>query len=112
MGCCEVPGRPPTTEKHERAVSGNKPDGNRIMGKIIIKTDWVPNNFGAAPLNENIACVATGTTLEDVKKNIVEALEFHIEGMKADGDTIPEELSSPWEPEFQLTTRALLKYSG
>ena len=82
------------------------------MGKIIIKTDWVPNNFGAAPLNENIACVATGTTLEDVKKNIVEALEFHIEGMKADGDTIPEELSSPWEPEFQLTTRALRKYSG
>ena len=65
------------------------------MGKIIIKIDWVPNNFGAAPLNEHIACVATGTTLEDVKKNIVEALEFHIEGMKADGDTIPEELSSP-----------------
>lgn len=82
------------------------------MGKVIIKIDWVPNSFGAAPLNEDIACVATGTTLEEVEKNIVDALEFHIEGMKADGDTIPEELSSPLEPEFQLTTRALLKYSG
>ena len=82
------------------------------MGKVFIQIDWVPNNFGAAPLNENIACVATGSTLEEVEKNMVEALQFHIEGLVADGETLPEELASPWEPEFCLTTRALLKYTG
>lgn len=83
-----------------------------LMGKVLIQIDWVPHNFSAAPLNENIACVATGTTLEEVEKNIVEALRFHIEGMMVDGETLPEELASPWEPEFCLTTRALLKYTG
>lgn len=82
------------------------------MGKVLIQIDWVPNNFGAAPLNENIACVATGDTLEEVEKNIVETLQFHIEELVADGETLPEELASPWEPEFCLTTRALLKYTG
>ena len=82
------------------------------MGKVLIKVDWVPNNFGAAPMNENIACVATGDTLEEVEKNIVEALQFHIEGMKEDGEAIPEEFATPWESEFCLTTRALLKYTG
>lgn len=82
------------------------------MGKVLIKVDWVPNNFGAAPMNENIACVATGDTLEEVEKNIVEALQFHIEGLKEDGEAIPEEFASPWELEFCLTTRALLKYTG
>lgn len=82
------------------------------MGKVVIIIDWVPNNFGAAPLNENIACIATGTTLEEVEKNIVEALQFHVEGLAADGETLPEELASSWEPEFQLTTRALLKYTS
>lgn len=82
------------------------------MGKVLIKVDWVPNNFGAAPMSEDIACVATGETLEEVEKNILEALQFHIDGMKEDGEIIPEEFSAPWEPEFCLTTRALLKYTG
>jgi predicted RNase H-like HicB family nuclease len=34
-------------------------------------------------------CVATGATLESVRKNIQEAIEFHIEGMMEDGDPIP-----------------------
>ena len=77
--------------------------------RIII--DWLPHNYCAAPMNEDIACVATGKTLDDVKKNIVEALEYHISGLKADGDPIPDELDGEWEPEFKLTTRAQLKYS-
>ena len=81
------------------------------MAKIIINVDWVPDNFGAAPANEDIACVATGKTLEDVEKNIVAALRFHLEGMQEDGETIPEEFLGAWEPEFRLSTRAMLKYS-
>ena len=35
-------------------------------------------------------CVSTGDTLEDVERNIREAIEFHLEGMREDGDQIPE----------------------
>ncbi len=79
------------------------------MGKIRIIIDWAPENFGAAPADDSIACVATGRTLEEVKKNIVEALRFHVEGMREDGDTIPEALDGDIVPEFDLTTRAELK---
>jgi predicted RNase H-like HicB family nuclease len=34
-------------------------------------------------------CVTTGKTIEDVKKNIKEAIEFHIEGMISNGEKIP-----------------------
>jgi predicted RNase H-like HicB family nuclease len=35
-------------------------------------------------------CVSTGQTLDDVKSNIAEAIELHLEGMREDGLTIPE----------------------
>lgn len=35
-------------------------------------------------------CVATGKTLEDVQRLIREAIEMHLQGMREDGDAIPE----------------------
>lgn len=81
------------------------------MSKVLINVDWIDHNYGAAPQNEAIACVATGKTLEEVKKNIVEALYFHIEGMRAHGETVPKEFCGQWEPVFVLTTRAQIRYS-
>ena len=63
-------------------------------------------------MNEDIACVATGSTLEEVKKNILDALQFHTAGLVEDGDPVPEELQGSLEPVFHLSTRALLKYTG
>ena len=34
-------------------------------------------------------CIATGQTIEDVEIEIRNAIEFHLEGMKQDGQTIP-----------------------
>lgn len=81
------------------------------MEKVIINVDWMPDNFGASPANESVACVATGKTLEDVERNIVEALKFHLDGMLKDGDPVPLEFQGQWEPVFRLSTRAQLKYS-
>ena len=81
------------------------------MKKIIINVDWVPNNFSASPMNEDVACVATGKTLEEAEMNIVDALKFHLEGMRLDGETIPAEFRGDWIPVFRLTTRAQLKYT-
>ena len=35
-------------------------------------------------------CVATGATLEETERQIREAIEFHLEGMREEGLTIPE----------------------
>ncbi len=45
---------------------------------------WVPDLPG---------CVSTGATKEDCEKSIYEAVTFHIEGMIAEGLSIPESVS-------------------
>lgn len=35
-------------------------------------------------------CVATGATIEEVERQIREAIEFHMEGMRQDGEAIPQ----------------------
>jgi predicted RNase H-like HicB family nuclease len=35
-------------------------------------------------------CVAVGETVEEVQREIQEAIEFHLEGLRADGLPIPE----------------------
>ena len=34
-------------------------------------------------------CVATGSTTEEVERNMQEAIAFHIEGLEADGLEVP-----------------------
>jgi predicted RNase H-like HicB family nuclease len=34
-------------------------------------------------------CVSTGETREEVEKNMQEAIEFHVEGLRLDGSLIP-----------------------
>lgn len=35
-------------------------------------------------------CVATGATVEEAEREISEAIQFHIEGLREDGLAIPE----------------------
>lgn len=34
-------------------------------------------------------CVATGSTVAEVEQRMREAIEFHLEGMKLDGEPVP-----------------------
>ena len=34
-------------------------------------------------------CVATGTTREEVEKTMRDAIQFHLDGMREDGERIP-----------------------
>jgi predicted RNase H-like HicB family nuclease len=38
-------------------------------------------------------CAATGTTVEEVEREIREAIAFHIEGLREDGFAVPEPTS-------------------
>lgn len=35
-------------------------------------------------------CVATGSTLEEVESHIREAIELHIDGLREDGEAVPQ----------------------
>ena len=80
------------------------------MGKIVVLVDYT-GNFAATPVSPEMACISTGRTLDEVKTNLVEALQFHLEGMKEDSLPIPEEFDAPWDIDWRLTTRALLHYT-
>ena len=80
------------------------------MSRIKIIIDYT-DNYAACPADDRIACVSTGRTLDEVKQNIAEALQFHIDGMREDGDVIPEEFDGEWEFEWELTARAMLHYT-
>jgi len=34
-------------------------------------------------------CVSTGRTIEELRRNIQQAIELHIEGLRRDGDPVP-----------------------
>jgi predicted RNase H-like HicB family nuclease len=38
-------------------------------------------------------CVATGATVKDAEREIREAIRFHIEGLKRDGQPVPQPTS-------------------
>jgi len=57
--------------------------------KYLIIFEKTKTGFSAY-LPDLPGCVATGATREETTKNIREAIEFHIEGMIADGkDPLP-----------------------
>ena len=40
-------------------------------------------------------CIATGSTREEVEREMRAAMQFHIEGMREDGQAVPEPHSYP-----------------
>ncbi len=57
--------------------------------KYAIVIECGGHNY-AAYVPDLPGCVATGPTVEEVEREIREAIELHIEGMREDGAAIPE----------------------
>ena len=57
--------------------------------KYTVVIERTANNY-AAYVPDLPGCVATAGAREAVLKEIREAMEFHIEGMREDGESIPE----------------------
>lgn len=51
-----------------------------------------PKNYGAY-VPDLPGCVATADTLDEIKRTIRSAVKFHLEGMRLDGEPIPEPTS-------------------
>ena len=57
--------------------------------KYTIVIEKTPNNY-AAYVPDLPGCVATASTREELLEEIREAIEFHVEGMREDGYSVPE----------------------
>ena len=59
------------------------------MKKYAVVFEKAPNNW-TAYVPDLPGCVTTGRTIEETRRLIAEAVEFHIEGMRLRGETVPE----------------------
>ena len=58
--------------------------------KYAIVIEKVRNGNYSAYVPDLPGCVATADTLEEIKQFMQEGVEFHLEGMREDGNPIPE----------------------
>ncbi len=56
--------------------------------KFTVVIERTPNNY-AAYVPDLPGCVATASTRKELLEEIREAIEFHIEGMREDGEVAP-----------------------
>lgn len=61
------------------------------MEKIKVNIQWCDKNFGAS-FGDNVpgSVVFTADTFERLQNEAAETLRFHIDGMLADGDNVPQ----------------------
>ena len=57
--------------------------------RYAIVIEKAPGNYSAY-VPDLPGCMTTGDTVEEVKRNMVDAIALHLEGMWEDGDPIPE----------------------
>ena len=57
--------------------------------QYMVVVEKGPNSFGAY-VPDLPGCIATGESREEVLNLIREAIEFHIEGLREDGQPVPE----------------------
>ncbi len=61
----------------------------RPTKKYAVVIEKGPNNYSAF-VPDLPGCITTGRTLEEIEENIRAAIELHLEGMREDGEPIPE----------------------
>ncbi|HTC87369.1 MAG TPA: type II toxin-antitoxin system HicB family antitoxin [Bryobacteraceae bacterium] len=63
------------------------------MRRYAIVIEQGQNNLSAY-VPDLPGCITTGKTAEEIERNIREAIELHIEGLREDGEPIPEPLTA------------------
>ena len=56
--------------------------------KYTVVFEKAPENY-AAYVPDLPGCIATGSTRDEIERNIREAIAFHLDGLKEDGEPLP-----------------------
>jgi len=75
------------------------------MRKYAVVIERGPNNYSAY-VPDLLGCITTGKTIEEIKTNIREAIELHLEGLMEDGAPVPEPSSVTIEVELPVQPSA------
>jgi predicted RNase H-like HicB family nuclease len=75
------------------------------MRKYVVVVERGPNNYSAY-VPDLPGCVTTGKTIEEIKTNIREAIELHLEGLMEEGGPVPEPSSIAIEVELPVQPSA------
>jgi predicted RNase H-like HicB family nuclease len=65
---------------------------DEAMRRYAVVIEKAPGNYSAY-VPDLPGCVATGATIEETEREIREAIEFHLEGLRDAGAQIPEPTS-------------------
>ena len=76
------------------------------MRKYAVVVERGPSNYSAY-VPDFPGCVTTGKTIEEIKTNIREAIELHLEGLMEDGAAVPEPSSFAIEVELPVQPSAV-----
>jgi predicted RNase H-like HicB family nuclease len=75
------------------------------MRKYAVVVERGPNNYSAY-VPDLPGCVTTGKSIEEIKTNIREAIELHLEGLREDGAPGPVPSSVAIEVELPVQPSA------
>ena len=79
------------------------------MEKVTVTIGITENNYSAhLEIGDGIV-VATEKTFEGLKKQMKEAVEFHLEGMREDNDEIPSAFLGEYELVYHFDPQSLLQ---
>jgi predicted RNase H-like HicB family nuclease len=56
--------------------------------RYVVVYEWAGSNY-AAHVPDLPGCISVGATLEECEKNIREAIELHLEGLREAGESVP-----------------------
>ncbi|MDR1914739.1 MAG: type II toxin-antitoxin system HicB family antitoxin [Clostridiales bacterium] len=83
------------------------------MEKVFVTVGMTENNYSAHVVVGDGIAVATGKTFEELKAQMKEALDFHLESMREDREEIPAEFKAGYELVYRFDTESLLQhYNG
>ena len=71
------------------------------MKKYAVVIERGENNLSAY-VPDLPRCITTGRTVEEIGRNIREAIELHLEGMVEDGEAVPEPSTTVEYVELQV----------
>ncbi len=79
------------------------------MEKVVVTVEQSENNYSSF-IEILPGCVSTGKTFEELKRNMQEAVEFHLEISREYGDEISDQFSGDYELVFRFDTQSLLQH--
>ncbi|OAV73059.1 hypothetical protein Barb6_00586 [Bacteroidales bacterium Barb6] len=78
------------------------------MEKVVVTVEMTPNNY-CAFLEKLPGCISAGDTLDELKENIAEAVEGHVELSREDGDPLEGFPTGEYELVFRFHAKNLVQ---